>query len=85
MPSDNWTSQYLENIAVCMVAGPMATTTNQDDYVRTTRNMNSIGYGAAGTISFTRFAGEIVTKSISSAYEEEMFGDEDLEMGDISI
>ena len=52
MPSDNWNLSVFGKYYSLYVAGPMATTTNQDDYVRTTRNMNSIGYGAAGTISF---------------------------------
>ena len=49
MPSDNWNLSVFGKYYSLYVAGPMATTTNQDDYVRTTRNMNSIGYGAAGT------------------------------------
>lgn len=49
MPSDNWNLSVFGKYYSLYVGGPMATTTNQDDYVRTTRNMNSIGYGAAGT------------------------------------
>ena len=69
------------------VAGPIATTTNQDKYVRTTRSINSMGYGAAGT--YFILSGLQVKVSYEKAYRlptiEEMFGDEDLEMGDIGI
>ncbi len=49
--------------------------------------MNSIGYGAAGT--YFILPGLQAKLSYEKAYRlptiEEMFGDEDLEMGDISI
>lgn len=87
MPSDNWNLSVFGKYYSLYVAGPMATTTNQDDYVRTTRNMNSIGYGAAGT--YFILPGLQAKLSYEKAYRlptiEEMFGDEDLEMGDISI
>ena len=87
MPSDNWNLSVFGKYYSLYVAGPMATTTNQDDYVRTTRNMNSIGYGAAGT--YFILSGLQAKLSYEKAYRlptiEEMFGDEDLEMGDISI
>lgn len=87
MPSDHWNLSVFGKYYRLYVAGPMATTTNQDDYVRTTRNMNSIGYGAAGT--YFILPGLQAKLSYEKAYRlptiEEMFGDEDLEMGDISI
>lgn len=87
MPSDNWNLSVFGKYYSLYVAGPMATTTNQDDYVRTTRNMNSTGYGAAGT--YFILPGLQAKLSYEKAYRlptiEEMFGDEDLEMGDISI
>ena len=87
MPSDNWNLSVFGKYYSLYVAGPMATTMNQDDYVRTTRNMNSIGYGAAGT--YFILPGLQAKLSYEKAYRlptiEEMFGDEDLEMGDISI
>lgn len=87
MPSDHWNLSVFGKYYRLYVAGPMATTTNQDDYVRTTRNMNSIGYGVAGT--YFILPGLQAKLSYEKAYRlptiEEMFGDEDLEMGDISI
>lgn len=87
MPSDNWNLSIFGKYYSLYVAGPIATTTNQDDYVRTTRSMNSIGYGAAGT--YFILPGLQAKLSYEKAYRlptiEEMFGDEDLEMGDIGI
>lgn len=87
MPSDNWNLSVFGKYYSLYVAGPIATTTNQDDYVRTTRSMNSIGYGAAGT--YFILPGLQAKLSYEKAYRlptiEEMFGDEDLEMGDIGI
>ena len=69
------------------VAGPMATDANQTEFVRTVRQTSSLGYGVAGTYFI------IDELQLKSSYEkayrlptiEEMFGDEDLEMGDIGI
>lgn len=76
MPSDNWNLSVFGKYYSLYVAGPMATTTNQDDYVRTTRNMNSIGYGAAGT--YFILPGLQAKLSYEKAYRlptiEEMFG-----------
>ena len=69
------------------VAGPVATDANQNDYVRTTRSVSSIGYGAAGT--YFILPGLQAKLSYEKAYRlptiEEMFGNENLEMGDIGI
>ena len=87
MPSEHWNVSVFGKYYSLYVAGPVATTTNQDDYVRTTRSMNSVGYGAAGT--YFILPGLQAKLSYEKAYRlptiEEMFGDEDLEMGDIGI
>ena len=49
MPSETWNLSVFGKYYNQFVAGPVATNTNQDDYVRTTRSVSSIGYGAAGT------------------------------------
>ena len=69
------------------VAGPIATDSNNSNFVRTTRHEDALGYGAAGTYFILP---ELQAKlSYERAYRlptiEEMFGDEDLEMGDIGI
>ena len=87
MPSEKWNLSVFGKYYDQFVAGPIATTTNQDKYVRTTRSINSMGYGAAGT--YFILSGLQVKVSYEKAYRlptiEEMFGDEDLEMGDIGI
>lgn len=69
------------------VAGPMATSTAQDVFVKTSRSLDYFGYGAAGTWFMP--LGFQLKASYEKAYRlptiEELFGDEDLEVGDISL
>ncbi len=69
------------------VCGPMATTSAQDVYQSTSRSIDYFGYGAAGTWFMP--AGFQLKASYEKAYRlptiEEMFGDEDLEVGDMSL
>ena len=87
MPSETWNLSVFGKYYIQFVAGPVATDANQNDYVRTTRSVNSIGYGAAGT--YFILPGLQAKLSYEKAYRlptiEEMFGNEDLEMGDIGI
>ena len=87
MPSESWNLSVFGKYYNQFVAGPVATDANQNDYVRTTRSVNSIGYGAAGT--YFILPGLQAKLSYEKAYRlptiEEMFGNEDLEMGDIGI
>ncbi len=87
MPSEHWNLSVFAKNYDLYVAGPMATTSNQSEYIRTTRSLNSMGYGAAGT--YFILPGLQAKLSYEKAYRlptiEEMFGDEDLEMGDIGI
>jgi outer membrane cobalamin receptor len=69
------------------VSGPIATTSNSEEYVKTSRSTSDWGFGAAGTYYIVP---ELQAKlSYERALRlptiEEMFGDEDLEMGDMSI
>lgn len=87
MPSEKWNISLFGKYYHQYVAGPMAEDETQSNYVRTTRKVSSTGYGAAGTYFVLP---ELQAKlSYEKAYRlptiEEMFGDEDLEMGDISI
>lgn len=69
------------------VSGPVATTSAQDDYVLSSRDVNTWGFGAAGTYFLP------LGFQLKASYEkacrlptiEEMFGDEDLEMGDMEL
>ncbi len=69
------------------VSGPMATSSAQDVYEKTSRSLDHFGYGAAGTWMIP--LGFQLKASYEKAYRlptiEEMFGDEDLEMGDITL
>ncbi len=69
------------------VSGPIATSSAQDTYVFTSRTIDYFGYGAAGTWFMP--LGFQLKASYEKAYRlptiEEMFGDEDLEIGDISL
>lgn len=69
------------------VRGPIATDANSSSFVETQRRNSAFGYGAAATYFPTTYLQAKV--SYEKAYRlptiEEMFGDEDLEMGDIGI
>ena len=69
------------------VSGPAATTAAQDTYVKSSRSVDAFGYGAAGTWFMP--LGFQIKASYEKAYRlptiEEMFGDEDLEVGDMTL
>lgn len=87
MPSEVWNVTLFGKYYALHVAGPVPETTNADSYVRSSRTLDSYGYGMAGT--YFPLPGLQVKLSYEKALRlpsvEEMFGDEDLEMGDISI
>ncbi|WP_082141944.1 TonB-dependent receptor [Dysgonomonas macrotermitis] len=87
MPSEVWNVSVFGKYYNQHVAGPVSTSTSNDNYVRNTSNVSSFGYGAAGTYFFLR---SIQAKlSYEKAYRlptnEEMFGDEDLEHGEFTL
>ncbi len=69
------------------VAGPVATSAAQDKYTKSSRSVDTFGYGAAGTWFMP--LGFQLKASYEKAYRlptiEEMFGDEDLEVGDMTL
>lgn len=86
-PSERWNASFFAKYYILKVSGPIATDSNMTQFVATSRGENALGYGSAGTYHLTK---EVQTKlSFERAYRlptiEEMFGDEDLEMGDIGI
>lgn len=87
MPSDKWNFSAFGKYYRQYVAGPMAEDDTGSNYVRIGRMVDSWGYGAAGT--YFILPGLQAKLSYEKAYRlptiEEMFGDEDLESGDISI
>ncbi|MBQ5924776.1 MAG: TonB-dependent receptor [Alistipes sp.] len=86
-PSKRWNASLFAKYYALDVAGPIATNANASDFVRTTRREDALGYGIAGTYFITSALQAKV--SYERAYRlptiEEMFGDEDLEMGDIGL
>lgn len=87
MPSENWNLSVFGKYYRQYVAGPMAEDETGSNYVRTSRTVDSWGYGAAGT--YFILPGLQAKLSYEKAYRlptiEEMFGDEDLESGEITI
>ena len=87
MPTEHWNLYVFGKYYNQFIAGPVATSSAQDDYIRTTNSVSAMGYGAAGTYFILK---SLQAKlSYEKAYRlptnEEMFGDEDLETGDISL
>lgn len=87
MPTEHWNLSVFGKYYNQFIAGPVATSSAQDDYIRTTNSVSAMGYGAAGTYFILK---SLQAKlSYEKAYRlptnEEMFGDEDLETGDISL
>ena len=87
MPTEHWNLSVFGKYYNQFIAGPVATSSAQDDYIRTTNSVSAMGYGAAGTYFILK---SLQAKlSYEKAYRlptnEEMFGDEDLETGDICL
>ena len=87
MPGERWNLSVFGKYYRQYVSGPMAVDENSSDFIRTTRTTSSWGYGAAGTYFIV--PGLQAKLSYERAYRlptiEEMFGDEDLESGDIAL
>ena len=87
MPSEHWNVSAFGKYYNQYIAGPVATSSAQDDYTRTTNSIDAMGYGAAGTYFIMK--GLQAKLSYEKAYRlptnEEMFGDEDLESGDLAL
>ena len=87
MLSERWNVSVFGKHYSLYVAGPMAETSVQDSYVRTSRSQNTMGYGAAATCFLLPGLQAKLSyeKACRLPTTEEMFGDEDLESGDIGI
>lgn len=86
-PNEQFNISVFGKYYALSVSGPMATDANNSAFVETQRHNNAFGYGAAATYLPTTYLQAKL--SYEKAYRlptiEEMFGDEDLEMGDIGI
>ena len=87
MPSDRWNLSVFGKYYHQYVRGPMATDDKGTEFVMVERTVNSAGYGVAGT--YFPLSALQVKLSYEKAYRlpsiEEMFGDEDLESGEVNI
>ena len=87
MPNDKWNATVFGKYYRLYTAGPVATSPTQSDYVRTGRTLDCWGFGAAGT--YFILPGLQVKLSYEKAYRlptvDEMFGDEDLETGSVTL
>lgn len=86
-PSQRWNMSLFAKYYAQGVRGPMAVDDNASSFVEVRRRESALGYGAAAT--YLPIEGLQAKLSYEKAYRlptiEEMFGDEDLEMGDIGI
>ena len=87
MPSEKWNMSVFGKYYRQDISGPIATSSAADEFVRTSKSIDAFGYGVAGTYFITK---GLQTKfSYEKAYRlptnDEMFGDEDLESGDIAL
>lgn len=87
MPTEHWNLSVFGKYYNQFIAGPVATSSAQDDYIRTTNSVSAMGYGAAGTYFILKSLQAKLSyeKAYRLPINEEMFGDEDLETGDISL
>lgn len=86
-PNERWSASLFAKYYNQGVRGPMAVDDNASAFVEVKRKESALGYGAAAT--YLPIEGLQAKLSYEKAYRlptiEEMFGDEDLEMGDIGI
>lgn len=88
MPSEHWNLSVFGKYYNQYNAGPVsASTSGTSNYVRLTNDVNAFGYGAAGT--YFILSGLQAKLSYEKAYRlptnDELFGDEDLELGQIGL
>ena len=88
IPSEQWNLSVFGKYYNQYNSGPVSTADNgTTDYILLTNTTSSLGYGAAGTYFFLK--GAQAKLSYERAYRlptnEELFGDEDLELGSIGL
>ena len=87
MPSERWNVSLFGKYYSQYVSGPVAADENASSYVRTSRTIDSWGYGAAATCFIVDGLQAKLSyeKACRLPTIEEMFGDEDLESGSVLI
>ncbi len=87
MLSEKWNVSVFGKYYNQWLSGPVATTSNAEEYVRNSRTTDAWGYGVAGTYFILPVLQAKVSyeKACRLPTIEEMFGDEDLEQGEFSL
>lgn len=87
MPGERWNLSAFGKYYNQLNSGPVATTVNAEDYNKVNNRVSAFGYGAAGT--YFILSSLQVKLSYEKAYRlptnEEMFGDEDMEQGKVTL
>lgn len=87
MPGENWNASVFGKYYHQLSEGPKATSSSMNDFVKVSKTVSVSGYGTAATWFF--LPGLQAKVSYEKVYRlpsnNEMFGDEDLESGDIEI
>lgn len=87
MPNEKWNASLFGKYYNQFVAGPVARASTMDEFVRAAKSTSTSGYGAAGTYFLLQSLQAKLSyeKVFRLPTNSEMFGDEDLETGDIAI
>lgn len=87
MPAERWNATAFGKYYNQYVEGPIAVNSAQDVYTRTSKSVSSFGYGIAGTYFILRGLQAKLSyeKTFRLPNETEMFGDENLETGNIGL
>ncbi len=88
MPSERWNMSVFGKYYDQFNAGPVSTSDNgTTDYVMLCNNTSTLGYGAAATVFFLHGAQAKLSyeRACRLPTTEELFGDEDLELGTIGL
>lgn len=88
MPSERWNLSVFGKYYNQYNAGPVSTSENGlTDYAMLDNTTDALGYGAAGTIFFLRGAQAKLSyeRALRLPTTDELFGDEDLELGTIGL
>ena len=87
MPSDRWNFSVFGKYYNQYNAGPVSETGTETDYVMLSNSTGTLGFGAAGTVFFLKGAQAKLSyeRACRLPTNEELFGDEDLELGSIGL
>lgn len=87
IPSERWNFSVFGKYYNQYNAGPVSSDGSETNYIMTSNTTGTFGYGAAGTVFFLRGAQAKLSyeRACRLPTTEELFGDEDLELGSIGL